>query len=190
MFSAPSGVPLPPMIARMLSGGKGLSTDAAPGSSLAAGAADGAAPTAAGEQHPAAASSSQPATPATEGVDSPSNNSSFEDRSGANGLAHSSLGAEGANGLVGNAGQKPTAAPGMDLAALGGGELPALEPLRALAGGGGGACWSPEAGWGGAPGGLRLRVGAGLTARMATEPHFPPLQAQGASRSTRRRRCS
>ena len=99
MFSAPSGIPLPPMIARMLNGSQGAVTTTSVAGS------DGAQPTAAPDGAQPAASQPQPATAATEPADASSANGSAEETTG--GARRCKL------------------------------ELPALEPLRALADGAG-----------------------------------------------------
>lgn len=81
MFSAPSGIPLPPMIARMLNCGQGISSEMGRTGSL--GGSDGAQPAATAlDQQPATADAPQPVTAATEPADPSSTNGSFEDKSG------------------------------------------------------------------------------------------------------------
>ena len=75
MFSAPSGIPLPPMIARMLNGGQGAvtTTSVAGPDGASAAAPDGA---------PPAASAAQPATAATESANAASANGSAGENAG------------------------------------------------------------------------------------------------------------
>ena len=75
MFSAPSGIPLPPMIARMLNGSQGAvtTTSVAGPDGASAAAPDGA---------PPAASAAQPATAATESANAASANGSAGENAG------------------------------------------------------------------------------------------------------------
>ena len=75
MFSAPSGIPLPPMIARMLNGSQGAvtTTSVAGPDGASAAAPDGA---------PPAASAAQPATAATEPANASSANGSAGENAG------------------------------------------------------------------------------------------------------------